>query len=192
MDPVELYLRSRELTDAVVSSADDDAWRAPTPCESWSVADVTNHLLVEALWVPDLLAGKTVEEVGDAHDGDQLGDAPKARFTQTTAAAAEAWKELDSLDRIVHLSFGDVPASVYGVQMGTDMLVHGWDIARGLGRDHELPDDLARFAYEQNQPMITPEVRESGIIGPEVQVADDAPWGHRLLGLLGRDPDWSR
>ncbi|HEX9890095.1 MAG TPA: TIGR03086 family metal-binding protein [Nitriliruptorales bacterium] len=192
MDPVELFTRSRDLTNQVVAAAGDDAWGEATPCTEWSVRDVTNHLVVEMLWVPDILGGRTVDEVGDVHGGDQLGDDPCERFSRTSADAVIAWQDLDSLQQIVHLSFGDVPAFLYGVQMGTDMLVHGWDIAKGLGRDHELPDDLAHYAYDQNAPMITAEVRATGIIGPEVQVADPAPWGHRLLGLLGRDPAWSR
>ena len=190
MDPVELFTRSCELTRELVASASGDVWADPTPCTEWDVRDVTNHLVVEQLWVPDILAGRTVEEVGDAYDGDQVGEDPAGRFDAAVDGAITAWRDLDSLERTVHLSFGDVPASLYGVQLGTDMLVHGWDIAKGLGREHELPEDLARYAYEHNEPMITPEVREGGIIGPRVEVDDDAPWGHKLLGLLGRDPDW--
>ena len=30
------------------------------------------------------------------------------------------------------------------------------------------------------------------VLGPEVQVPEDAPLQHRLLGLIGREPEWQR
>ena len=38
-------------------------------------------------------------------------------------------------DRIVHLSYGDVPADHYVNEVATDLLIHGWDLARAIGAD---------------------------------------------------------
>lgn len=34
-------------------------------------------------------------------------------------------------------------------------------------------------------------LRQSGQYGPRVPVADDASWQDRLVGFIGRDPQWS-
>ena len=89
----------------------DDQWHAPTPDTEWDVTDLVQHLVYEQLWVPPLLAGKTIAEVGDAFDGDVLGDDPQRAWTSAAAAAQAAFAEPGALERTVHLSFGDVPAT---------------------------------------------------------------------------------
>ena len=39
---------------------------------------LVNHVAVEDLWAAELFAGRTVAEVGDRLDGDQLGAVPLA------------------------------------------------------------------------------------------------------------------
>ncbi|MDX1658361.1 MAG: TIGR03086 family metal-binding protein [Nitriliruptorales bacterium] len=191
-DVTELHRRALLQTREVVAAIPDDRWSAPTPCSEWDVRDVVGHLTTECLWVPEILAGKTIEEVGDRFEGDMLGDQPRQAFDAAADGALAAMADLDDLQRTVHLSFGDVPAEVYAWQLFTDALVHGWDAGRGAGLDVGLDPDLCEAALAANRPMVTDEVREAGIIGPEVEVADDAPVCDQLLGFLGRDPAWSQ
>ena len=46
------------------------------------------------------------------------------------------------MDRIVHLSFGDFPGSEYTLQLFADHLIHAWDLARAIGADEHLDDEL--------------------------------------------------
>ena len=70
MDLVKLHRRSVEGFDARVNAIPDDRWDAPTACAEWNVRALVNHIVNETLWTPELLSGKTVEEVGDRFDGD--------------------------------------------------------------------------------------------------------------------------
>ena len=81
-----------------VTAAD---WSATTPCAEWNVRALVNHVAGEYLWVPELMAGKTVAQVGDRFDGDQLGDEPLAVLVTAarTAQAASASPELDDAER---------------------------------------------------------------------------------------------
>ena len=160
-------------------------WAAPTPCTDWSVRDLVNHVTVEQLWVPELLMGATVAEVGGRFDGDVLDDDPAA-FWQTAAdAAQEAFGVPGAADVTVHLSYGDVGAPIYCAQLLADTVVHTWDLARAIGADPALAPELVDFALGE----VTghgEDLAASGLFGPPVPTPDDVTPLTRLLGLTGR------
>src|SRR4051794_14689604 len=93
-----------------VHAVKEDQWDASTPCSDWSVRALVNHLVNEQLWVPPLLSGATIADVGDRFDGDVLGDDPVAAWDSASSGARQAWDEPGVTERTVHLSYGDVPA----------------------------------------------------------------------------------
>lgn len=188
MGPLTAHAHGVELANTTIAAIPADAWGNATPCTEWNVRDVVNHMVADSLWVPDLVAGRTIEEVGDAYAGDVLGDEPVRRAEVAHRAAHAAFEEDGALERTVHLSFGDVPGEVLCHQRATDLIVHSWDLARGAGIEVGFDDEVASYLEAWNRPWFTPEVREMGIAGPEVPVPADAPGMHRLLGLLGRHP----
>ena len=130
MDVLAAHRSALRQFDDRVQIIRDGQWHNPTPDTEWDVTDLVGHLVYEQLWVPPLLAGKTIAEVGDAFEGDVLGQDPKASWTAAAAAARAAFAEPGALERDVHLSFGDVPAPVYLWQMTVDLVVHAWDLAK--------------------------------------------------------------
>jgi uncharacterized protein (TIGR03086 family) len=162
-----------------------DAWDEDTPDDEWNVRALVNHVTVEQLWVPHLLRGETVQQVGDRYDGDQLGEDPLEAWDLAVDEALSAWSDT-SPDEIVHLSFGDVPALEYAEQMLLDLVVHGWDLARGA-RLHERmnPDAVAHalaFVREHSD-----ELTGSGMFGTPGSTSSDDPQD-QLLALVGREP----
>lgn len=186
MDPVALHRRGVDASDRLVRGIGDDQWSAPTPCADWDVRALVRHLAEEHAWVPPLVAGRTVPEIGEV-DAD-LGDDPVAGHAAAAAAAQAAIEEPGALGRTVHLSFGDVPGSFYVLQRTADLVIHSWDLAVATGQDLDLDDDLVQAAWDATAPHVTPEVRAAGVFGPEVEVPEDADLLSRLLGLTGRDP----
>ena len=186
-DPiVELFIGSiRRFADRVDGIADDQ-WHDPTPCSDWNVRALVNHVCSEQLWAPHLVAGETIEHVGDRYDGDVLGDDPKATVRGAVEGSTAAFAGAD-LGAIVHLSFGDVPCAVYLEQMLTDAEVHGWDLAKGLGAPAELDPETAEHLLPRMQAQADL-IRASGVFGPAVPVDGAADDGDQLLALLGRDP----
>lgn len=190
MCPVDLLAAhgsALDVFDAAVRAAGPGDWDRGTPCTDWSVRDLVNHLAVEQLWVPHLLAGATLDEVGTRYDGDVLGDDPLSVWEKASAAAREAWLSPGALRRTVHVSFGLVPAEEYGWQMTLDLAVHGWDLATALGRPNPVPDVLAGRLLDVLRPMID-DWQGLGLFDPPVAAGRNAAAPDRLVALLGRRP----
>lgn len=173
------------MFDERVRQVRTDQWAAPTPCDEWDVRQLVNHVTVEDLWAPPLLAGRTMDEVGDAFDGDQLGSDPIAAWADAVRNARQAAREPGVAARTVHLSYGDESAAEYLTQLFTDHLVHAWDLARATGGDTTLPTDLVDACLAWF-PGVEGMYREVGVIGPATTTPPDADPQTRLLAALGR------
>ncbi|HEV2778337.1 MAG TPA: TIGR03086 family metal-binding protein [Actinophytocola sp.] len=190
MEVLEAHGRAMDVFDRAVRKIEAGSWDAPTPCSEWTVRDLLNHLVYEQLWVPDLLGGATVAEIGDRYEGDQLGDDPVRSWTEASRAARRAWLAPGALDRSVRLSRGATPAAEYCQEMTIDLAVHGWDLATALGAETEMGDELAGFLLRSVEPHVD-NWQGIGIFAAPVPVPADADAQTRLVALLGRDPDWT-
>ncbi|MGD9702446.1 MAG: TIGR03086 family metal-binding protein [Acidimicrobiia bacterium] len=165
-----------------------DRWASPTPCEDWDVRALVNHIVGELRWMPPILDGKTIAEVGDRFDGDLLGEDPVTTYRSAMSDALEACKRPGVLGNTVHLSFGDVPGTEYLGQVTSDLTIHSWDLARGAGLDARLDRELVGAVYEFMAPQADA-WRGAGVFGPPVEVAKDADAQERLLAITGRSPN---
>jgi uncharacterized protein (TIGR03086 family) len=171
--------------DRRVRAIRPDQWRNPTPCTEWDVRALVNHLVTEQLWVPLLLDGATVEDVGGRFDGDQLGDDPVGAWQTAAVAAREAFAAPGALRRLVELSYGRRPADGYCQEMTMDLTVHAWDLARGIGADDCLDEELVREVLGFIEPQVE-QLTGTGLFAAPVTVGDDVDAQTRLLALLGR------
>lgn len=76
----------------------------------------------------------------------------------------------------------------------SELATHTWDLARALGVDAELDQQVAAAVLGPIQDALPAQPRgeEVGIpFGPVVPVADDASSYEQLVGWLGRDPEWA-
>jgi uncharacterized protein (TIGR03086 family) len=187
-DLVELHGRCGRRFVALVDGVGTERWHDDTPCTEWDVRTLVNHLLYEQRWVPPLFDGLTVEQVGDRFEGDLLGPDASAWPGTLSSAMDEAHTvvaEPGALDKIVHLSFGDVPGHEYVMQLTADLAIHGWDLARATGQDDSLDPSVVALLLPWTEANIGL-LEGSGMFAARIDVASDAPDSVRLLGLLGR------
>jgi len=187
MDIPDRHRRAMAEFDQRVRLVPEDRWHVGTPCEEWDARALTNHVVVEQLWVPHLMAGATLAEVGDRYDGDQLGDDPASAWAETARAAQHAVTEPGALDVTVHTSMGEIPAEEYLLQLTLDLAVHAWDLARAVSLDEQLDPELVEDLYRLWSPR-SAELAASGVFAAPVELSDDADVQMRLLALTGRDP----
>ena len=182
---ISLFQRAASGFGQHVHAVAEGQWHDPTPCTDWDVRTLVNHVTVEQLWVPPLVSGSTVAEVGDRFDGDQLGADPVATWDASVQASHAAFAATGALEGTVALSAGDRAAAEYCWEMTTDALIHSWDLARGIGADEALDAELVVLVYERTLP-IAEHLQETGLFAPPVPVPDDSPLQTKLLALFGR------
>ncbi len=154
-----------------------------------SLRTLVNYHAYDDAWVPDMLAGLTMDEAGsDKFDGDLLGEDPGASFTAIVDRACAAAAAVTDLDATAHLSFGDYSVREYFWQINQFRALRTHDIACVIGVDPDLPADLVQGIWDEVSPRAE-EWRTIGVYPAAVPVPDDAPLLHRLLGLTGRQPD---
>jgi uncharacterized protein (TIGR03086 family) len=180
-----LFRRAAEGFGRHVHAVRDAQWRDPTPDTEWDVRALVNHVTVEQLWVPPLMSGASVADIGGRLDGDQLGDDPVATWDAAVDAALAAFGAAGALQGTVDLSRGPTPREQYCMEMTTDALIHSWDLARGIGADESLDPELMQLVYDQTLP-IADQLQETGMFAPPVPVPDDAPLQVKLLAIFGR------
>lgn len=176
--------------DRAIRQVKPDQWTLPTPCVDWDVRALVNHVVGEACWTPPILEGRTIAEVGDAFDGDLLGEDPLAVWGSSSSAAADS-ADADIATSIVHLSFGDVPALEYLRQLTADYLIHAWDLAVAIGVDDQLDPSLADTtgAWFVDQEAA---YRGAGVIAAEAAVVSGGDSQDHLLAAFGRDRQRAR
>jgi len=184
MDPKELFARSLGQATGCINHLYDEHMSNPTPCKEWDVRALMNHMVYELRWMPDLLAGKTVKEVGKRYDGNLLTSNPKMGWQHAADAALMAVKHVDP-DKIVHLSYGDRSAKDYILEVGGDILIHTWDLDQGMNCSLVMDPELAQFVYDITLPNKA-NLAASGLYAPSFEVPNDATIQVKLLALYGR------
>ena len=89
------------------------------------------------------------------------------------------------MDRIVRLSFGDVPGREYTLQLFADHLIHAWDLARAIGADERLDAGLVASCAIWFE-AVEDAYRSAGTIAARSPVPGDADAQMVLLARFGR------
>jgi uncharacterized protein (TIGR03086 family) len=163
------------LTRAIDTAKARAAWGADSPCEGWTAGDVADHIIGNYVRVAGAL-GSDVKRTQD-----RPRDWATARDTVLDAVAQDG-----ALDTVVESPDGKTPLGRFlAVFMEVDTLVHTWDIARAVGADESLDEDLCRRCYERFLPADAT-IRGTGVFGPKLDYAEDDPIQVKMLRFFGR------
>lgn len=175
----------------VLGAVPDDELAAPTPCEDYAVRDLLNHLMY---WAPYLIAAARKEQAAP-QAGERDVDLVKGEWRLALKAGvtelAEALREPSAWEGVTTFGSVDLPAERIGSMALTEFVVHGWDLAVATGVEFRCEPATAK-AVEGALAELAPQGRGYGVFGAEIAVPETAVPLARVLGLSGRDPDWSR
>jgi len=195
MNEPDVFLLAEHALQHVIDQIQDDQWDMEMPPSfarrnqsTVTLREIVSYHAYDDAWVPEMLAGKTMDEAGKSKfDGNLMGDDPKASFAKIVEAACAATRGLDDLGRTAHCSFGDYPARKYFWQINGFRGLRAHDIARVIGVNSDLPAELVQGLWDEISPHAE-EWRSLGVFPPAVEVPEDAPLQAKLLGLTGRQP----
>ena len=193
MEPAESLARYQRRADAfesLVTATSDDQWTAQSPCDDWDARGVVDHIVVmHDVMLRPLAMTPT--------DGPSVADDPLGAFRRARADVEGMLTDTDIATRMTSTPAGELSvADMVDQVISQDLVHHGWDLAKATGQDATMhPGDV-----DELLPLVEsfpPEMYEPGaygpdivVLGPKVDVPDDASPQDRLLGLLGRDPHW--
>jgi uncharacterized protein (TIGR03086 family) len=179
----EVSERYDRLADAFAGKIDavpDDRWDAPTPCPDWTVRDLVGHVVTTQGMILGLV-------------GRDLGDVPSATDDPAAAwAAARAvvWRDLED-PSVANTEFegGLMGKMTFETAvdrfLNFDLVVHGWDLARGAGLDERI--DPGELAHASNTSEgFGDAMRGPKAFGPELELPPNADEQQRFLAFVGR------
>jgi uncharacterized protein (TIGR03086 family) len=178
-DPTAIADRYRRLAGDFARLLDrvaDDGWTAPTPCSDWSVAELVDHVISTQ--------GMFRGFVGRANP-----ELPEDRRRAWAEASGLVQADLDDPERAAQTFQGHFGEQTFAAAvdrfLNTDLVIHGWDLARATGQDDRIdPSDVRRVA--EVATGFGEAMRGPGAFGPEIEPAADADEQERLLAFLGR------
>jgi uncharacterized protein (TIGR03086 family) len=181
----ESLTRAFESTRAVLAGIAPGQLELPTPCQSWNVAKVINHMNAAARFGASAVAtGEGVPDEQDFAGGDVL-----VMYDQTAAIALEAFGADGVLEKVATMPFGPIPGGALMMIIAGDQFTHGWDLARATGHSTDLDPELAAEFLAFSQQMVQPEMRGpdgKAPFGPECDAPDGACPADTLAAFLGR------
>jgi len=193
MDPQAFYRQCLTHATEIIKQVQAGQLTNETPDDDWTVRELANHMLYEVSWVPDMVAGRTIAQVGGKYDGDLFdGDVANAQTNlhaawDTTAEKAERAVSEGDMDATAHLSYADTTVGDYLMQTGGDVLVHAWDLAKAIGVSITFDGAVAETMWQGVKDV---DLASSGLFKPPVPVADDASTQDKIIAHFGRNPHW--
>lgn len=162
---------------------------APTPCPEFDVRAVANHLLGTIEAMRRVGASEPLDRDDPwGTNGENIREQWRDDLSTKLTDWANAWSRPDAWEG--DAMDGAMPKQQIGDMGYVEVMLHGWDLARGTGQDLEYDDASVERALEILDRIGEPG-RQQGAFGPEVQVADNADPFDKVLGKSGRDPEWA-
>lgn len=169
----------------VLAGVKPDQLSATTPCASWKVSDLVNHMVGGQFWFGTVAKGETMSE--DAAPDFSAGDFA-ATFAQASAGAVAAFNADGAMDSTMQLPWGPMKGSDFLGLAALDTFTHAWDLARATGQNSDLNSELAANLLVGARAGIAPEFRgaEGAPFGPEQTAPTGATKADQLAAFLGR------
>jgi uncharacterized protein (TIGR03086 family) len=181
-----------ECTGKILKKVNPGQLEQSTPCASWRVRDLVNHIVGSTSWFAATVEnGVAPTPDSDVGGPDITGCDIMAAFEEGSQKAIAAFSAPGAMEKMLKLPFGEMPGAAFVMMAANDQFQHGWDLARATGQvadlDPELAGQLLVFVRAAIPDAFRGEDRKAPF-GPEVKVPATASTTDQLAGFLGRTP----
>jgi uncharacterized protein (TIGR03086 family) len=194
MNPIDLGPAAERMA-TLVRNIPDEALSRPTPCPDYALGDLVDHVggfAIAFTGAAQKDAGETTAQNASG-DASRLTDDWRARIPADLGRLAAAWRDGDAWTGMTRAGGVDLPGEIAGLVALDELVLHGWDVARASGQPYDVDasslESVHGFVLGFSKPG--DEASRAGLFGPVVRVPDDAPLLDQVVGLAGRDPNWT-
>jgi uncharacterized protein (TIGR03086 family) len=189
-----LHRRALRVSVDVVDRVRPEQLGLPTPCAEWDLGQLLAHMTGQNHGFA-LAAGGAPTALGDFAPREVAAD-PAGLHAASAAELAAAFAAPGLLERRIWLPEirpAAVPATTAVGFHLVDSVAHAWDVARALDVPVSFDDEVLDAALVIALAVPDGPVREraGSAFRPGVAVSAAASAFDRILGLLGRSPQWS-
>jgi uncharacterized protein (TIGR03086 family) len=184
MDPRDQLAVIIPTLTAIVDRIEPADLDSPTPCASFTVQGVLDHMIgLAATFVP-AFRGET--EIEESTSDTTEGEVPTAAFHRGMAGLLDAVNTPGAMERTISAPFGDVPGSVFARFVAFDGLIHGYDLASSTAQSYDLPHDLVAAVDSFAREALSPDMRDGDTFALETTAPAEANLLEKLVAFSGR------
>ena len=154
-------------TAGVLAGVDAQQLDAATPCASWQVRELVNHIVGGTTYFA--VAAETGQAPAPAETDFCEGDFV-SEFNKGAARAVKAFEADGVMDKMMKLPFGELPGGVFINIAAIDTFTHGWDLAKATGQSTDLDPGLATQLLAIAEGFVAddlPRPRRPGALRPQ-------------------------
>jgi uncharacterized protein (TIGR03086 family) len=179
---VGLLERAIDYTLGVLHTVPHTAMSAPTPCPRWDLRTLLGHLDESLLALHEAACLGHVRLAGV----ECVPEDPVAAVRERASRLLGAWTSTERTG--VTVGDAGLSTAILTTTGAVEVAVHGWDLARSVGRPRPIPpafaDELLALA-----PLLVSELDRPARFAAPVPVTARAAAGDRLVAFLGRHPE---
>jgi uncharacterized protein (TIGR03086 family) len=174
-------------TRGVLQNVSKDQLDDATPCQSWDVRAVVNHIVGNSYWfAASTNAGASPDRAPetDYADGDIV-----AAFDEGARQTVAAFSAPGAMEKMIKLPFGEFPGAAFCALATTDTFTHGWDLAKATGQSTDLAPALAAELLVGARASIPDQFRGPDGVAPfgaQAEPPASATEADKLAAFLGR------
>jgi uncharacterized protein (TIGR03086 family) len=183
----DLLAQGFASTAGVLAEVEVQQLDGATPCASWKVREVINHVVGGTTYFA--VTAETGEAPGRGADIDFCAGDFVTEFNRGAARAVKAFEADGVMERTLKLPFADLPGAVFVNIATIDTFTHGWDLARATGQSTDLDPELAAALLAFARTFLSDALRGSdgsAPFGALVEAPPDAGAADQLAAFLGR------
>lgn len=188
-----LHKRALQVTVDIANQVTPDRLGLPTPCIEWDLGQLLAHMAGQN---HGFAAAARGERNGvEAFAPQSVEEDPARLHAASAAQVAEDFAAPGVLERefwLPEIRSGTFPANTGIAFHLVDCVAHAWDVARAIDVPVSFDDEVLDAALIVSLAIPDGPTREQpgASFRPGIAVGGEEGTLARILGLLGRSPDW--
>jgi uncharacterized protein (TIGR03086 family) len=171
----------------VLAGVTDVQLASSSPCTDYTVGDLIDHVDRVSQGATALARRVSLPDAGTGPDAAHRDLRWRACVARRVREVGEAWDDPAAWQGGGNVPGSDLSNEMWGKITLTELVVHGWDIAKATGQPFDLPEDTLQACLDHVAKFV-PNAPVPALWGPPVEVAPDAALLDRIVAITGRAP----